>query len=242
MVVMILKDAWGQSMKAFLKYRQSLDDLLDRVEWGRRVGSSSDAVQQSLNGGAARALRATVSRKRIRRFGAYFTDEHLARQTIQPLVTRPELLEFPVWDPTCGGGDLLLRWAEFLPLDAKLETTLCRWGKLLCGRDLHPEFIEVAKRRLVLQAVARGSRLKASSPPDFDCLFPGLVAGDVFAADLDFPERSTLVMNPPFTHVVAPARCGWTTGKVSQAALIFLRCVAACKKGQSFVAITAGCS
>lgn len=224
-------------MKRFLRYRRYLDDLLDQIEWGHRTQTASEALQRSLNGGAASALRDSVSKKRIRRFGAFFTQERLAREVVLPLASTAKLLELPIWDPTCGGGDLLLRWAEFLPVDTELEATLSEWEKLVHGRDLHPEFIEVAKRRLVLLAAARGSRLRATSPPDFDALFPGLATGDVFAADSVPPEHSTLVMNPPFTQVIAPARCSWTTGRVSQAALVFLRCLKQCRKGQTVVAI-----
>jgi len=224
-------------MKSYLRYQEGLDELLAQIEWGDRIETAPEAVHQALNGGAASALRGYVSRKAIQQAGAFFTEDWLARRAVSRLTSCPGLLERPVWDPTCGSGDLLLRWAESLPVGSDLEATLGRWQGLLHGCDLHQEFVEVAKRRLVLLALARGCRLSSSSPPDFSALFPGMATGDIFAPAQVPPENSTLLMNPPFTQVVAPDDCDWTSGKVSQAALAFLECLARCGRGSRVVAI-----
>src|SRR6185295_9460175 len=103
--------------------------------------------------------------------GAYFTSQHLADLAIYPLTKRRAVLKCPVYDPTCGAGDLLLRWADDLPLAIDLETTIESWEPLLNGCELFPEFLKVAKRRLVLKAIARGARLRGMRPPKVDKLF-----------------------------------------------------------------------
>ncbi len=224
-------------MKAYKVYRQHLDGLLDRVEWGNSVGNARAAVHECLNGGAAKTLRRSVSERHLRRYGAFFTGEELGRRTLGPLTQRRALLKRPAYDPNCGGGDLLLRWAERLPVKPDLAATIAHWQKLILGSDLHPEFIEVAKRRLVLLAVSQGARWLAGSRPSIDDLFPGLTVADVLAPELTVPTNATLLMNPPFTHTTAPAECKWATGRVSLAALSFLLCVDRCQAGQRVVAI-----
>jgi hypothetical protein len=224
-------------MKAYKVYKQHLDGLLDRVEWGNSVGNARAALHECLNGGAAKALRRSVSERHIRRYGAFFTGEELGRRTLDPLTQKRALLKRPAYDPNCGGGDLLLRWAERLPVNSDLAATIEQWQELILGSDLHPEFIEVAKRRLILLAVSRGARWPTGSPPAIDNLFPGLTVADVLAPELTVPTDATLMMNPPFTHTTAPAKCDWATGRVSLAALTFLLCVERCQVGQRVVAI-----
>lgn len=224
-------------MKSYLLYSNKLDTLLNEIEWGAKLQLRKQRVIHSLNGGASEELHQIVSNRQIRRNGTFFTGELLGRRAVSRLVKNKLLLQGPVYDPTCGAGDLLLRWAEFLPIESSLVSTLRIWEKLLFGTDLHPEFIQVAKRRLVLQALVRGARLKRSSPPRIEDLFPGLTAGDILKRDQIIPREATLLMNPPFTLIKAPNNCDWASGSVSMAAVSFMKFLDRCSIGQHVIAI-----
>jgi len=172
-------------MKSFLKYAEQLDGLLDKIEWGQRTSGSSEEIEESLSEEAAQVLHRTGNGRSIWKAGAYFTSPELADLAIEPVTKRASVLRRPVCDPTCGAGDLLLRWADDLPLARDLETTLANWELLFRGRDVFPEFVKVAKRRLVLKAIARGARLRSGRAPRIDKLFTGLRQGDARASERD---------------------------------------------------------
>src|SRR5207249_2220674 len=165
-------------MKTFLKYTEKLDGLLDEIEWGQRAHDYRERIQACLTGQAAEVLHQTGNGNSIWKAGAYFTSPVLADLAIEPITQTASVLRRPVCDPTCGAGDLLLRWADDLPVTRDLKTTLARWELLLRGGDLYPEFVRVAKRRLVLKAIARGARLRVGRTPNVDRLFKGLQQAD----------------------------------------------------------------
>lgn len=211
-------------MKAFREYADQLDALLDEVEWGNRVHAHGSPVEHSLNGEAAEILHRVGNPNTIWRNGAYFTSQRLADIAISPVTRQRGLLRLPVYDPTCGAGDLLLRWADDLPVFPDLKKTLETWEPLLNGCELFPEFLRVAKRRLVLKAIARGACLRAARSPRVDRFFKGLREGDARTSRLIEPVL-TLVMNPPFSSVKSPVDCEWSSGKVSLAAVLFESCL-----------------
>ncbi|HEX7861125.1 MAG TPA: hypothetical protein VF773_12400 [Verrucomicrobiae bacterium] len=223
-------------MKPFLKYAEQLDALLDEIEWGQRPYHRAEAVKKVLMHQPAEILHGAGNESSIWRAGAYFTSPHLADLALNPLTQRGRLLRNPVFDPTCGAGDLLLRWADELPVSRNLLSTLATWESLLRGNDLFHEFLTVAKRRLVLKAISRGARLQGGRPPKVDKLFPGIKRGDARDAH-DQDTVLTLVMNPPFGKVSAPRECNWTSGKVSLAALLLESCIKQAQPKTQVVAI-----
>lgn len=68
------------------------------------------------------------------------------------------VLRHPVYDPTCGAGDLLLRWANDLPVFPDLKRTIDAWEPLLIGCEIFPEFLRVAKGLGRLAALRLGSK------------------------------------------------------------------------------------
>ncbi|HWX18481.1 MAG TPA: hypothetical protein VN578_01120 [Candidatus Binatia bacterium] len=211
-------------MKAFLEYAEQLDVLLDKVEWGNRFHLCDRDGVNSLNAGAAEVLHQLGDATAIRRSGAYFTGQQLADLALSPLTRRQTLLKRPIYDPTCGAGDLLLRWAGDLPISADLRETVERWEPLLRGHDIFPEFLGVAKRRLVLKAIVRGACLGGGRPLKMDRLFRRLREGDA-QAERQHDQLMTLAMNPPFSMVLAADGCEWGSGKVSLAAVLFETCL-----------------
>jgi len=223
-------------MKVYKRYADQLDTLLDELQWGNRLQLLQTEVQESLNGGAAAALRQLAKPASISRAGAYFTGERLAGFAVGPVTRRRGVLRRPVYDPTCGAGDLLLRWADDLPMCSDLCETVARWEPLITGQDIFPEFIRVARRRLVLKAIQRGARLGTARTPQVDRMFGGLRPGDA-RASVRATRALTLAMNPPFTMVSAPKTCEWASGKVSLAAILFERCLIQAAQSTRVVAI-----
>ena len=198
---------------------------------------SQTDLHPHLNGGAAVTLRDLVTRTQIRRSGAFFTGEDLGRQLVET-ASIDRIDETPAWDPTCGAGDLLLRWSERLPVSEDLRETLLHWGECLHGLDIHPEFIAVAKRRLALAAIGRGSCLQNRHALRADRLFPNLHNRNLLHGKVNVPDSSVILMNPPFTMIATPADCrAWSSGRVAFAAVALFRCLAAASPGQRIAAI-----
>ena len=130
----------------------------------------------------------------------------------------------------------MLRWADALPVSPDLGTTVRCWERLLRGRDIFAEFVGVAKRRLILKAIARGARWRGNTPPDADELFPDLRQGNALDAH-DTDDDFTVIMNPPFSMVNAPTECTWSSGNVSLAAVLFADCLERASPSTRVVAI-----
>ncbi|MEU5166222.1 hypothetical protein [Streptomyces mutomycini] len=197
---------------------------------------SRGEVQSALNGQAAEQLRVLVPRTVRRAEGAFFTGSHVRARF-------EELLEDATafWDPACGAGDLLLAAAGKQDLGASMRDTLDLWGKTLRGGDLQPSFVRTARLRLFLLAAARHK--ERGDPIDVDVasgleLLKGIRVADAYS-DLEKTRSysGTLLLNPPFGSVQAPADCSWAGGSVSQAAVISLMSASKIGLGQQFVAI-----
>lgn len=218
-----------KGMEPYLDYARFLDALISMVS---DVGfeNCKSEVAHALNGGASEALRSHVKLSKLKQHGAFFTTEKIAQHAIAPLAQK---VGGSVFDPACGAGDLLLRWAENLPLRSTLERTLQSWGDLLAGTDINPEFIAVAKRRLILCALSKNNRWSMSPDAKADDFFPALRIRDFFDEECDY--RSTLVMNPPFSQ--QQINESWASGKTSLAAVFFMRALHQLSKGQRIAAI-----
>ena len=223
-------------MKIFKKYAEHLDALLDHIDWGERFAENEVQVNNSLNGEAGEVLRRLASPSRMRKVGAFFTGADLADQSVRPLRKLRGLTQCPVYDPTCGAGDLLLSWADALPITPNLQSTIEVWENLIVGHDVWDEFLRVAKRRLVLKAIARGSRLKRGKPLNIDKTFHELKKGDALKQTFG-KEVRTILMNPPFGMADSRNDCEWSSGNVSLAALLFDSCVTQAANDTRIVAI-----
>ncbi|MFD8648292.1 DNA methyltransferase family protein [Streptomyces mirabilis] len=198
--------------------------------------ASRGAVESALNGQAAEQLRALVPRTVRRAQGAFFTGSHVRAQF-------EDLLEdsSAFWDPACGAGDLLLAAAGKQRLGASMRDTLHIWGKSLRGGDLQSSFVQTAKIRLFLLAATRHKERGESIDIDVASgleLLKGIRVADAYG-ELERTRSydGTLVLNPPFGSMQAPADCGWASGSVSQAAVISSISASKICLGQQFVAI-----
>lgn len=209
-----------------------LADTLNTGPWHENRGD----VQSALNGQAAEQLRALVPRGVRRAEGAFFTGSAVRERFEQLLEDSPSF-----WDPACGAGDLLLAAAGKLPLASSMADTLRHWGASLHGGDLQPSFVQTARIRLFLLAAARHKERGDNIDIDVHAgtnLLKGVKVANAYA---QFEKRrsysGTVLLNPPFGSVQAPPGCSWSSGSVSQAALMALMAASKLAIGQQFVAI-----
>lgn len=176
----------------------------------------SDIITSVLNGQAYGALRSLVPLATLRASGAFFTGHEIAERLADR--AKGEIQHGTSFiDPACGAGNLLVAAAKFLPLGHSLASTLSSWGEIIHGIDVHAEFIEATKLRLVLLAKQRGNF--ASQPPGLNNLFPNIQCADALSAHMIFPATPIVLLNPPYQGMKAPDSCRWGRGTVSAAAV-----------------------
>ena len=120
-----------------------------------------------------------------------------------------------ILDPAVGAGDLLLEAAWNLPAHSDPLVTLQWWSSLLHGRDKEPDFVRLAKARLVLLAVSRGSPKARSLNVRLDDAFPEIRVGDGLDLLRNGWTGNHIVMNPPYAFSVASSDADWSSGKTS---------------------------
>ncbi|WNV76707.1 N-6 DNA methylase [Geodermatophilus sp. DSM 44513] len=228
---------------AFRSYVEILDDLVE----ARQVDPDSDQlghrIAESLADGPAAALRQLVDRSTRRGSGTFFTGLAIRDLITDAIETYGKA---PFLDPACGAGDLLLAAAQALPV-ATPQPTLRLWGESLLGTDIHAPLADAARRRLWLFAhercyasghsvVAGGKADKASGVPDAVFTRVSLADG-ISNLSLLQPFDGTIVMNPPFGSMPAPAGYRWGGGLVSRAAVFVDSALDAMAIGSILVAV-----
>ena len=220
--------------QGFTAYRTYVAGLRDLAGEFRRSDDWNKRAFAALNGQASLELRRVIPLKRRRRFGAFFTGSDLAAR----LISRSTNLDqnSVIHDPSVGMGDLLLATARQLPLGRTVHETLKRWGRQLTGTDIHPEFIEGAKTRLVILAQQRHG-LKSFGVTSITGLFPGIRVADGLAQHQAFARATHLALNPPFGLTKAPAKCKWAGGRITAAANFVITALEHAKPGAELIAI-----
>ncbi len=173
-------------------------------------------IAAALNGQPGRELRRLVPLETRRADGAFFTGSLLAKRVVtQFLSTVPR--DSVICDPACGAGDLLIAATNRLSIQPDLRATLRGWANVLRGYDIHEHFVEATRLRIVLAAIARGSRAHGTTLENLTSLLSGIRVSDGLLGDLH--DVNVILMNPPYGSRPAPAGCTWATGLVSGAAV-----------------------
>jgi len=219
-------------MRRFESYVRTLHSLVDEVS-SNRSGSSSEKLIASLDGQPGSELRRLVPLRTRRRAGAFFTGSALAKRVVDRYRTIIE--DGVICDPACGAGDLLVAAAEHLPVSDDVVTTLRAWSERLRGFDIHEEFVEATKLRLVLAALSRGARASRTSSARLVRELRGIKTRSGVAEPLN--DVDLVLLNPPYGSRVAPSGCTWATGKVSEAATFVQRLVDGFADGTQLAAI-----
>jgi hypothetical protein len=181
------------------------------------IAKPTDArIAAALDGQPGRELRRLVPLETRRADGAFFTGSLLAKRVVTQFL-RGVGRGAVICDPACGAGDLLIAATDRLSVQPNLRVTLRAWAKVLRGYDIHEHFVEATRLRIVLAALARGSRARGATPEDLTRLLTGIRVTDGLLAD--FADVDVILMNPPYGSRPAPTECSWASGLVSDAAV-----------------------
>src|SRR3989442_16028161 len=139
-------------MKEFGQYACELEALVIEAASDSSDTRYRERIKAALDGEPSAQARAMISIEVLRNNGAFFTSPQLAKQLISTI--KPQLLDGAlISDLACGTGNLLTACAYHLPVLTDLGQTLELWGRVLCGTDIHDEFVRTTKARLALVAL-----------------------------------------------------------------------------------------
>jgi hypothetical protein len=222
------------NLSPFSDYSAYVSQLKGLSLESHRATGWNTRVEAALNGQASVELRRAASLETRRKFGAFFTGTDLGAKLIGCGTGFGPKSVF--YDPTCGMGDLLIAAARQLPICKSLPKTLKQWGQQLSGTDLHHEFIDGARTRLVLLARQRhgSDEVLQSSNAEF---FPNIRVADGLKQASLFSRATHLLLNPPFGQVAAPADCKWAGGRITEAAAFVVAALEQAKPGTQMLAI-----
>lgn len=218
----------------FSDYSAYVSILKRLVVESHRVPDWNSRVNAALNGQASVELRRVAPLETRRAFGAFFTGTDLSSKLIGCASKFNARSVF--YDPTCGMGDLLVATAKKLPLRKKLSDTLRQWGRQLSGTDLHREFIEGARARLVLLA---RQRHKSDEPLQESAagFFPNIRVADGLKQHVLIARATHLLLNPPFGQVATPDGCKWAGGRFTEAGEFVVAALERATPGTEMLAI-----
>lgn len=165
-------------------------------------------------------LRQYLSREEMREAGSFFTGQKLASLTVNNVKSDISLSSV-VLDPTCGAGNLLIECSRLLNVKKTLSQTLMSWGAVLRGYDIHTQFIEAAKVRIVLEALSRGTKLDCDLNQALSYLKEIKVVDALNVTAKELEDVTHVLMNPPFTSCSGPSRDFWNKTNVNLAGVIF---------------------
>lgn len=215
-------------MESYSSYSKNLDLVISN-----HPERTLENTAFHLNGGASFALKELIDIETIKNSGAFFTPISLAEQTVAMLSYKQ--IENGILDPSCGAGDLLIRCSEKLPIHDTLSKTLGYWGEIIGGYDIHQEFIDVAKKRLVLCALSRGC-INDLNEINYSAIFPKIIKKDFFEVS-KIETLTNIVMNPPFNQVTVDKEFEFSSGRVSLAGLFIDHFLNISNSNQNYVAI-----
>ena len=220
---------------AFEPYQNELTSLLR--DFRKNPSEHGARITAALDGQPGRELRQRYKLDLLRATGTFFTGSELASRMTQHM-RFPQGAAMPlIIDPACGAGDLLVATAKNLPVFGTVAQTLRAWGQQLAGFDVNSSFIETTKVRLAMLAVQRVGGCPETGALDLETLFPQIKVSDGAAKwNLTRPV-STIVVNPPFAHVMAGKECEWSQGRTSHAAIFIERCLEEAGAGGHIAAI-----
>ncbi len=194
-------------------------------------------IENFLNGRPANELRKLISLQDLRKVGAFFTGNELIKFAISEKFSSSINKDFKIADPACGNGDLLLACTPYLPLGQDLPETINLWQNNLLGIDLHSEFIEIAKLRLILKAILLGVNIPDNPLPKLPNIFNGLKVGSFFD-NLDILHEAThIFINPPYYIMAPPESYELGNGKTNAAAIFLWTCINHVQNGTRIIAI-----
>ena len=173
----------------------------------------------------------------LRSAGSFFTCDKLGLTALDYFIgnLRDATL---ILDPACGAGNLLIACSKKLPVKRNsLLDTLTAWGTKLAGFDIHKEFVEATKIRLILEAISRGATPDSRNIKQLKSMFSFIKVQDGLKKNSIFESASHIIINPPYCKMLLPETCAWGNGNINSAAVFLEKCIENSKKGTQIVAI-----
>lgn len=223
-------------IRLFSPYIDYLETLVSGANHPSFITDNSTAIDAALNGQPSSELRRLVPLSDLRSVGAFFTGSRLSSYAANLLKDTFDD-ESVILDPACGAGDLLIACAAQLGKRKTLPQTLKIWGTKIIGRDIHSEFVQATKSRLLLAALRMGVITENCRSLSIKDIFPR-VENKCGLTDYEAIKSAThIIINPPFVLADAPEYCDWVKGKVNVAALFLEACLLHANPGTRIVAI-----
>lgn len=224
----------------FNNYSQFVDHIeavaTSCISGGRDLSICKQEIEVLLNGANSKAVSKYFSANERKVSGVFFTSDTLATRVAQKI--RNELqLGYIVFDPTCGGGDLLLACTPYMPIKGSLGETVRHWERLLIGQDIYSDFCRSARSRLLLAAVERQACGSKRSRLKKRAFFSGIVSDDFLANSELLKKSDCILTNPPYGHVDVGKGLGWSTGRTQLAAVFMDKIIKTAIDGQRVIAI-----
>lgn len=156
-----------------------------------------------------------VQRKRQ---GVFFTPHQLAKLAVSKIDILPKQ---NVFDPACGTGNLLVEVASGFEVKETLVGCLADWNERLYGLDINPDFIKLAKKKIISLALSKGAIPSGGVDlVEAMSMLSNIKVGDFLIEYNNYVGLiDNVVMNPPFCPIDTPSEVKWTSGKSNAAAL-----------------------
>ncbi|MFA5858900.1 MAG: N-6 DNA methylase [Elusimicrobiota bacterium] len=206
-------------MQDLLVNYRPYNKYLEKLLVSENINNSS--VNEALNGAAFQYLKKEIDNSTLKRWGIFFTGHSMADLLIE---NHSKDLEkgINVFDPTCGAGDLLIACAKKFPYKKTLKETVDYWGEMLFGFDVHEEFVNTTKLKLLLLAKSKCNSVDTFSISE---VFPNIKTADFLSTIFDFKNIDLVIMNPPYVNQTISENVEWGSGKLSIAAFFVEKCV-----------------
>lgn len=169
-----------------------------------------------LNGAPYKAFRQAIDLADRRDAGTFFSGPAIATRLADLLGSEVSEQSLVV-DPTCGMGDLLLAYADRLPIASSLGDTIAAWGERLGGIDLREDLVRMTKVRLVMLARARGGF--GGLVDEIAEIFPMIQVGSALSQSPILARADAFLFNPPFGQTSPSIEPAWSAGQINAAAL-----------------------
>ncbi|MGT0244505.1 N-6 DNA methylase [Burkholderia pyrrocinia] len=225
----------SQTSALFDKFVGQLHAAIEQPITADHIHSTTHRL---LDGAATEAAQTLLPLNYRQQYGIFFSGHEIAALAATQLGSEWTSGK-TIFDPACGAGDLLLAAARQMPLKKNIIETIRSWTQSIGGCDIHNEFVEATRARLLLLAKSRhadrGDSFKAISLESW--MFEKIECLDYLKNDASGSDYSRIIANPPFGNTKAPDDCSWSTGQTQLAAVFLDTIIKRSQPEQHIVAI-----
>jgi hypothetical protein len=138
-----------------------------------------------------------------------------------------------VYDAACGAGNLLIAVSDYIK-QCNINFDSCTH---LLGTDIHNEFVEAAKIRLLINGLLKQPNSKGYKKAFAISQEYSITQGDGLQLNDFYKTATHIFVNPPFNQITIEEKLNWSKGKVSAAALFIDKIIQHSNPGTTIIAI-----